>query len=142
MQQIVVEHRGHIVEEYDFCPFCHRGMNPHMVAYGLGERLGRSFGSITVIWKCPFKNCEKNVVAEYLYESTGDHQSNYKFSEFLNGSPILPIWPDFLQKLENGNPDDPAIKEPSKFIEIYKQAMIAEFKGLNEIAGIGFRRAF
>ena len=142
MKQITADHRGHIFDEYDICPCCHKGVQPEMIAHAMGEKIDNHYDTLTVIWKCPIKTCKKNVVALYAFASNAQSHSNYKFVEFLNGSPALPIWPDFLQHMENGNPDDPAISESSKFTDIYRQALTAEFKGLNEIAGIGYRRAF
>jgi hypothetical protein len=142
MEMLNIDHRGHLFEEYNVCPCCHIAMKPSIEKYALGEKRSGDYSSITIIWKCPVRSCLQNVVTVYYYNGHRGESPFYVFGEFLNGSPVTPAWPDFLQKLQNGNPDDPAISEPSKFTEIYKQALTAEFKGLNEIAGIGYRRAF
>lgn len=129
-------------EEYNFCPFCHFAMKPARQAAVGGDLKLSVPGIITIIWTCPVDSCKKEVVTIYRFKETKGGVNHYEFKEFLNGEPQMPAWPQFVHELENGNPDDPVTKEPSKFVEIYRQALTAEFKGLNEIAGIGFRRAF
>ena len=142
MEHFRIESRSHIFEEYDTCPFCHQGMKPVLRDVAEGKD-GRPYAlSLIVIWRCPLKDCKKDVVTIYTYTVVNGSSAHYQLAEFLNGSPALPVWPEFITKLENGNPEDPLVHEPSKFAEIYRQALTAEFDGLTEIAGMGYRRAF
>jgi hypothetical protein len=106
-----------------------------------GEMQGGSFTSLIVVWKCPVRECQETIVTDYYFKETRGNSFYYEFKEFLNGTPILPVWPTFIKELKNGNPDEADKNERSKFREIYSQSAAAEFKGLNEIAGIGYRRA-
>lgn len=130
-----------MLEVYNVCPFCHRGMNPTLKSHVGSEKKDGIVHNFLVIWRCTVNECLKDVVTFYEYERADLGKMFFKFKEFLNGTPELPKWPEVIMNLKNGNPDDLAIPEQSKFIDIYFQSISAEFKRLNEIAGIGFRRA-
>src|ERR1043166_3097052 len=71
------------------------------------------------------------------------YTNKYKFifSRFLNGLPKGPIWQEPISNLKNGNSTDPDHPEESKFIKTYLQSLVAESNGLDEIAGMGYRKA-
>jgi len=65
----------------------------------------------------------------------------FKFSRFLNGLPKGPDWPKPILDLKNGNPKTPEQPEQTRFIKTYLQSLIAENSGLDELAGMGYRKA-
>lgn len=101
------------------CAHCHNGIEPiHLTSIPLKD-------VCYSIYKCTFRTCGKPFVA--AYKITGQNTS--KFTGFLDGTPIGPHWPEIIRNLK------------SKFIETYMQALQAEYLGLNEISGMGFRKA-
>ena len=101
------------------CPHCHNGIEPRPIHQNLEQSINYS------IWKCTFRDCGKQFIA--VHQVVGQGQA--KFVGFLDGQPIGPHWPDTIKNLK------------SKFIETYNQALKAEYSSLDEIAGMGFRKA-
>jgi hypothetical protein len=70
---------------------------------------------------------------------------DYELIRFLDGYPKGPDWPKPIENLKSGNADDKPNEgeEPvqTRFIKTYLQSLIAENDGLNEIAGMGYRKA-
>lgn len=116
----------------DICPHCHIKCDPKLLTYYNSQN--EYFESCHYnIWICPNKECKRHFIAEYTF------QENYPaFNRFINGIIQSPEWPTVIQELLSGFELE-AI--PSKFIDTYLQALIAESKGLNEIAGMGFRKS-
>jgi hypothetical protein len=108
-----------IVENPSTCPHCHNGIEPRHVFQSTENGVNYS------IWKCTHRNCGKQFIAVYIV--TGQGQA--KFSGFLDGTPVGPYWPETIKGLK------------SKFIETYLQALTAENAGLDEISGMGYRKA-
>jgi hypothetical protein len=107
------------VENPGQCPHCHNGIEPRFVHQNIEKGINYS------LWKCTFRDCGKQFIA--VYQVVG--QGKAKFAGFLDGSPVGPYWPETIKNLK------------SKFIETYNQALKAEYAGLDEIAGMGFRKA-
>lgn len=101
------------------CPHCHNGIEPRMISQSIDKGINYS------VWKCTFRDCGNQFIA--VHQVIG--QGKAKFSGFLDGQPIGPHWPDTIRNLK------------SKFIETYNQALKAEYSSLDEIAGMGFRKA-
>jgi hypothetical protein len=101
------------------CPHCHNGIEPRLIYQSIERAINYS------IWKCPFRDCGKLFIA--VHQIVGQGQA--KFVGFLDGQPIGPYWPETIKNLK------------SNFIETYNQSLKAEYSGLDEIAGMGFRKA-
>ncbi|TCK83490.1 DUF4145 domain-containing protein [Albibacterium bauzanense] len=101
------------------CPHCHNGIEPRHISQNIEQGINYS------VWKCTFRECGKQFIA--VHQVIGQGQA--KFVGFLDGQPIGPYWPETIKKLK------------SKFIETYNQSLKAEYSGLDEIAGMGFRKA-
>jgi hypothetical protein len=108
-----------VVENPSQCPHCHNGIEPRLIAQNIEKGVNYS------IWRCNFRDCRQQFIA--VHQVFG--QARAKFVGFLDGTPIGPYWPETIKKLK------------SKFIETYNQALKAESSGLDEIAGMGFRKA-
>lgn len=107
------------VENPSNCPHCHNNMEPRYINNFAEKAVNYS------IWKCTYRDCGKLFVA--AYQITG--QTTAKFKGFLDGNPIGPHWTETIKNLK------------SKFILTYMQALQAEYMGLDEISGMGFRKA-
>jgi hypothetical protein len=101
------------------CPHCHNGIEPRHIHQSVEKAISYS------IWLCTFRDCGKQFIAVHQVEGKGQP----KFIGYLDGSPIGPYWPETIKNLK------------SKFIDTYNQALKAEYSGLDEIAGMGFRKA-
>jgi hypothetical protein len=101
------------------CPHCHNGIEPRPIHQSIAHAVNYS------IWKCTFRDCGKLFIAVHQVLD----QRQLKFIGFLDGQPIGPYWPQTIKKIK------------SKFIETYNQALKAEYFNLDEIAGMGFRKA-
>lgn len=98
------------------CPLCHCKLLLEM--YGLLNDNENQFA----ICYCP--ECEEMFIIHYLCT--------------INGSEIKKIFP---KRAENINFDDKIQEVSEAFVKIYNQAKIAEDNDLDEIAGMGYRKA-
>lgn len=111
------------VIEPSACPHCHNGIAPTYLNLASGIVSGQK--SIYVIWKCTHGDCGSLFASEHRLLS----QYGTEFIRYLDGAPIAPHWPSNIVSL------------PSKFIKTYMQSLKAEDEGLDEIAGMGYRKA-
>lgn len=101
------------------CPHCHNGIEPIFIVAHAEKDIAYS------IFKCTFRDCGKAFVGIYIMIGP-----NFcEFTGFLDGTPVAPHWPEIIKKLN------------SKFINTYMQALQAEYLGLDEISGMGFRKS-
>ena len=119
--------RGHVYsyEEPDICPQCKHAIKPqplHVALYS--DNQNKYF--ITALYLC--KHCYRTFVT-LATTNTGDP---------ANPQPLLYCGPSkhevkmFSQELTEVSP---------RFVEIYNQALAAEDAGLDQICGIGYRKA-
>jgi hypothetical protein len=108
----------------DKCPQCHSNVAPLQLAAIL--RFGKATNEIQACFRCPNRACDRLMIAVY----TRRH-GNEPFS-LISTSPKSPIARAFEQ----------TIAELSEsFVTIYNQAIEAETYGLDQIVGIGLRKA-
>ena len=117
--KIVYENFEVRVENPSQCPHCHNGIEPRMLSQSIVKGINYS------IWNCTFRDCGKQFIA--VHQIVDQRSAN--FVGFLDGQPIGPHWPETIKNLK------------SKFIDTYNQALKAEYSSLDEIAGMGFRKA-
>lgn len=127
-------------EEPNICPHCHVVNEPELKHFEWTTSLENEHQLIS-LWRCTNKKCERKFPV--LYEHIGGN--NYDLVRFLDGLPKGPDWPKPIEDLKSGKTEDkPAEgKEPiqTRFIKTYLQSLIAESEGLDEIAGMGYRKA-
>ncbi|MEZ7496846.1 hypothetical protein QO206_15225 [Leeuwenhoekiella aequorea] len=116
----------------NICPHCHVVNRPEPKWEAKTKDTDNVDSNISV-WQCANSECRKLFIA--LYQLVG---TKPQLIRFLNGYPKGPDWPQPILELENGNGED---NEQSRFIITYLQSLEAENYGLNEIAGMGFRKA-
>jgi len=124
------------IEDPNVCPHCHVTNNPHR-KWHQGSKDVDDISVIITAWECSNNQCKKLFLA--LYKKVGTQ--NFKFERFLNGRPKGPDWPKPILELKNGKTIDNDTPEDSKFIKTYLQSLEAEMQGLDELAGMGFRKA-
>jgi hypothetical protein len=111
-------------EDPSSCPHCHNGIEPVYISLYTGKGPGDADLCYS-IWKCTYRECRRLFIAEHIIKGPGE----IWFKGFLDGTPLGPHWPESILNL------------PSKFIVTYMQALQAESLGLDEISGMGFRKA-
>jgi hypothetical protein len=123
------------ISEPNICPHCHVVNTPNNQwnVFSIDTDGIQNFLSA---WKCSNQNCNRIFIAMYKVQN-----KMLIFSRFLNGLPKGPIWPKPILNLKSGNGKDPSKPENSKFTKTYLQSLEAESKGLDELAGMGYRKA-
>ena len=122
------------IDDPNICPHCHVTNIPQH----LWNRQSRDTDDILVIisvWQCANEKCEKSFVALHK-----EKDSHVVFNRFLNGLPKGPNWPKPIIELQSGQSTEED-KIVSKFIKTYLQSLQAENYGLDELAGMGYRKA-
>ncbi len=104
----------------DFCPYCHK----HQKAQ-IEEAYQTAINTIKIVYRCTNTDCNEIFVGNYQREG------NREFEFFYNETGIAKS-EDFGEEVEN-------ISE--KFVQIYNEAIEAESHNLEEISGVGFRKA-
>jgi hypothetical protein len=111
----------HVDKYPDECPYCHRGIDPTFLN-GF-----RNFENETLhlAFFCPRLDCNNYFIGKYAF----GHSDYFYFDHILLG------WlkqKGFSQIITDISPD---------FTEIYRQASIAEQGELDQICGVGYRKA-
>lgn len=132
-----VSHLGknRFVKDPNLCPHCHVVINPQQVWF----QVSKDTDNVPVIlssWNCSNEDCGKIFLV--IHKLDGDQ---FIFSRFLNGLPKGPNWPKPIEDLKSGNPKIPEQPEQTRFVKTYLQSLVAENSGLDEIAGMGYRKA-
>jgi len=92
--------------------------------------------TVITAWKCSNDKCYRIFIANYKLNG-----QEFKFTRFLNGLPKGPDWPKPILDLKSGNPKNTEQGEQTRFIKTYLQSLVAENNGLDELAGMGYRKA-
>lgn len=115
-------------EDISTCPIC----NAHISTKYLSSRTHLENKSFSLYCECP--SCGKPFIA--FYNEINDEEEygfEIKFAENLEFlAPTVPVSKVFDNKISDISPN---------FIEIYNQSISAESYKLNQIAGMGYRKA-
>lgn len=115
-------------EDINSCPICNAKISPiYIVGKGLSNNT-----KFSLFCECP--SCGKTFVAFYktLCQNRYNGSFTYEASSLEYLAPIFPKTKKFDEKISSLFPS---------FVEIYNQALSAETYNLNQISGIGYRKA-
>jgi hypothetical protein len=115
----------HFTETPDECPQCRRGTNPrvvHAVMIGAFHEVG---SQLRVIFQCTWVDCLEVFIGYYNLEPGTSY-------DLVATAPVKTKATEFPDSIPQISKD---------FVEIYNQAMAAEGYGLEQITGIGLRKA-
>lgn len=132
MDIIVNGTRYQRIDDPNICPHCHVVNNPSIL-YGDETKDTDNVPVFISIWQCANAKCRKYFIVLHKLTNNG-----IKFSRFLNGLPKGPDWPKPIAELKSSNGDK---DDKSKFIKTYLQSLEAESNGLDELAGMGYRKS-
>jgi hypothetical protein len=112
----------------DTCPMCHHGINPDFIIGYHFENL--MYKNYRIMYACPRKDCLEVFFASYSKNSLDIYDRTSP--DFRGCSPYKPEVEVFDEAIE---------KMSSNFVKIYNQAKIAEERHLDQICGLGYRKA-
>jgi hypothetical protein len=116
------------LEKPDTCPFCHHGINPEV---HFGYVFDRDFNhQIRVIYSCPRKECLETFFG--IYNKSNIDIYDRLPPRFRGCSPFKFVEEEF---------DDVVGEISPSFVNIYNQAKHAEERELEQICGLGYRKA-
>jgi hypothetical protein len=116
----------------DICPLCHIGISPDRVSAVVSS--DRPFGRrLQIVYRCPRKDCESLFIAYFLQKrhstTLAGHSSTYFYESM---APLNPFEAEFSGEIQEVSPS---------FVQIYNQAIAAESYHLDQVAGMGLRKA-
>lgn len=117
------------VEQISHCPRCNGAIAPLYMG-GSFKRYSCNYekvARIEIYLFCP--NCEHSFIGTYFANCTS---GKYSDAAIKAVEPLVPVKQTFNSNIENLSP---------QFVEIYNQSLAAESYKLNEIAGLGYRKA-
>src|SRR5690606_36508008 len=123
------------IKNPNICPHCHIVNNPHSQWTTITQDTDNIPTAISA-WQCANDACGKIFLANYKLDN-----DSFKFNRFLNGLPKGPDWPKPIIELKSGNSSTQEHTVQTRFVKTYLQSLVAENSGLDELAGMGFRKA-
>jgi len=111
----------------DLCPRCHRNVHPKLIH----AALLRERSLCQVLFRCTNQKCQELFLGTYVY-TRRIASSGYKEYDLAAVSPFAAQKATFPETVSTLSPT---------FIEIFNQALEAESKQLEQLVGIGLRKA-
>ncbi|VXB42810.1 conserved hypothetical protein [Pseudomonas sp. 8BK] len=122
--------------EYDFppdiCPQCHHALNPKVLEATLNGNSSSNGTLLEIAFKCTHRSCQSMFIGQYerrLTQSGGAKVGVFHFKQSIPQKYLAPKIPPEVEEIS------------ASFKAIYEQACAAETFQLNEIAGVGYRKA-
>lgn len=108
----------------NYCPHCGQTMSPHAIKGFSNSNYGELYRVIGILLQCTIDTCKKYFSLEYKHSNGVYHLKHYSYRP-----PIKVVLPENIEKVS------------SQFVTIYTQATKAETEKLDQIAGVGYRKA-
>lgn len=113
------------VELANTCPICGVSLSPDVISGTLIEYEYMNDNKVFLLNYCP--KCQECFISKHSFDI--ESRDGYLFS---SSSPQIPSKADWGEIISNISPS---------FIEIYNQSVFAEASNLDQIAGVGYRKA-
>lgn len=114
----------------DVCPICHHSTNPTLKIGALrGSPIG---GRVQLVYQCTKRGCESIFIGTYMHTTYDDGTLPQGYFALANVAPAVPRTVVFSAVINDLSP---------LFTVIYNQAITAETTGLDQLTGIGLRKA-
>lgn len=112
----------------DWCPICHVTISPNsLTAIYSGSPLA---GRLQIAFRCPNRDCDQVFVGSYERGGPGrGYSTTFLFKDI---APVTPRKMLFSDEIKETSPS---------FVEIFNQAIAAESQQLDQLAGMGLRKA-
>lgn len=110
------------------CPICHSSISPDYKFDFYNDTIDH----VTLFFSCP--SCGKGFISHYGVTDDTERYAGYEYAEIIleTSYPNIPLKHQFEKCIENLS---------TSFCEIYNQALASENYKLNQISGIGYRKA-
>lgn len=111
------------------CPICNDRISPNHIS----EQLNIDIKLVSIFFSCP--SCGKGFISHYRFDDSKKTEYNrhvYYLLEHLNSFPKFSKTIEFDKCINDLSPN---------FCEIYNQAYASEIYELNQLSGIGYRKA-
>lgn len=108
------------------CPHCGTTMNPDFIFSTSMDNRYDNIRIIGIFLQCTDSSCLNYFTERYRYSS------EFKYFRHIENSYRPPIKVELPDNIEKVSPT---------FVEIYSQATKAEYEGLDQIAGVGYRKS-
>lgn len=116
----------------DVCPQCHHALQPKLLASSLSGEEHTSGTRLEIAFKCTHRNCNSMFIGQYVRKQVNAGHQRVGVFSFVRAVPLKFLSPEIFEEVEDISPS---------FKTIYEQAAAAESFGLNEISGVGYRKA-
>ncbi len=111
----------------DICPLCNYHVKPkRLIASYTNLHLGRE--RVQIIFRCTNQECDTFFIANYIKDNLEYARPFYLYNVMPKSNPRM----EYSETIKELSPS---------FVEIYNQAIAAESAELDQIAGIGLRKA-
>ena len=117
----------------DVCPQCHHALDPKILQATLSGAIGEKGTRMEIAFKCTHRNCQSMFIGQYTRKE--EHAQSGKMIGTFYLQRAIPLnfqTPAIFPEVEEISPS---------FKTIFTQASEAESYGLNEISGVGYRKA-
>lgn len=118
-----------IVPDPKICPCCNYGIQPQNLFVSDVEYIKNAY-SFIVVHQCP--NCSKYFITEYIQHADSIHGID------LSGFGARPYTIPFKISISN---ESSLTDISERFLDVYKQSLMAEHYGLHHLVGMGLRKA-
>jgi len=115
----------------DVCPHCQHAVSPKFISATLNGKLGGRGAFLDIAYKCTRHSCSRLFIGVYK-RTTSQGENMVRDFKLQKAYPINQIPPSIPEEVK---------KISTAFESIYTQAAAAEALGLDEIAGVGYRKA-
>lgn len=127
-------HTGHYETLYieedqlpDECPICHQGI--HATSVWAVEGIEGLPNRYDVAFQCSKNRCKRLFVGSYVLETFSDDEYQVILKNVLPRTPRPPNCPEVIAQISK------------QFATIFSQASAAESYGLDQVCGVGYRKA-
>ena len=115
----------------DACPRCHTSVSPIFIA-ARSDRAGAEARRIEAIFQCTRLECVRTFVATYSLSKNPNPMPHVPFFSLGQTGPAEPKEATFSEVITSLSPS---------FVRIFNQALAAESMNLEQLTGIGLRKA-
>lgn len=114
----------------DHCPRCHHGIEPIRIGSNVANK--DDYSVLQILYRCPRSVCEEAFIANYR-QNLNQYHHRYEGVFILRSTvPFRPQEPDIPSEIKKVSPN---------YFEVYSQSVAAEAYQLDQIAGVGYRKA-
>ncbi|MFW1430279.1 DUF4145 domain-containing protein [Vibrio parahaemolyticus] len=115
----------------DTCPHCHYAVKPTNITSSLSGDPSRSGAKLELVYRCTRNECGRLFISSFI-RTTMQGKIRVGVFKYQNSSPVSVKNEQFQEEIKQVSPS---------FCEIFNQASAAEQYGLNEIAGVAYRKS-